>query len=66
LNICNRTTLFCHCLRYVINGGRNDCENGVDAKFILLAKYVDRITDGDETTILNEQKTFFKQRAILY
>jgi len=32
---------------------RNDCEKVVDAKFILLAKYVDRIADGDETTILS-------------
>ena len=32
---------------------RNDCEKVVNAKFILLAKYVDRIADGDETTILS-------------
>ncbi len=32
---------------------RNDCEKVVDAKFILLAKYVDRIANGNETTILS-------------
>ncbi len=32
---------------------RNDCEKVVDAKFILLAKYVDRIANGDETAILS-------------
>jgi len=40
---------------------RNDCEKVVDAKFILLAKYVDRISDGDETTILSSGFNFSRQ-----
>jgi hypothetical protein len=32
---------------------RNGCEKVVDEKFILLARYVDRIAEGDETTILS-------------
>ncbi len=43
---------------------RNDCEKVVDAKFILLAKYADRIADGDETTILSSGFNFSRQPSI--
>ncbi len=43
---------------------RNDCERVVNAKFILLAKYVDRIADGDETTILSSGFGISKQPTV--
>jgi len=43
---------------------RNDCEKVVNAKFSILAKYVDRIANGDETTILSSGFAECKQPSI--
>ena len=43
---------------------RNDCEKVVNAKFSILAKYVDRIANGDETTILSSGFAECKQPSV--